>query len=117
MKIFSLYTCDDGNSHFGEIELDLCHVDGLEKLSNKYPVDGVTFNQVEPHETYGWPHATPRQYVITLSGEVDVEVSGGTIQRIVPGDVVLVNERHEGSGHKTTVVGKVPWVCAYIPCL
>jgi hypothetical protein len=117
MKIFSLYTGDDGNSHFGEIEIDLCHVDGIENLSSKYPVDGVTFNQVEPNETYGWHNEPKRQYVITLSGEVDVEVSGGNIQRIVPGDVVLVNERYEGSGHKTTVVGKVPWVCAYIPCL
>ena len=116
MKIHKLYTGDDSNSHFGEIEIDLCHLDGIENLSDKYQVDGVIFNQVAPQETYGWHNAPKRQYVITLSGEVDVEVSSGTIQRIVPGDVVLVDENHEGTGHKTTIVSEVPWICAYIPC-
>jgi mannose-6-phosphate isomerase-like protein (cupin superfamily) len=116
MKIHKLYTGDDGHSHFGKIEIDLCHIDGIENLSAKHQVDGVTFNQVAPKESYGWHNAPRRQYVITLAGEVDVEVNSGAIQRIAPGDVVLVDESSEGSGHNTTVVSEVAWVCAYIPC-
>ena len=47
-------------------------------------------------------------YVITLEGEMDVEIEGGRRQRQRPGDVRLADDT-TGSGHISRVIGDQPW--------
>ncbi|MCH8827218.1 MAG: hypothetical protein IIB16_09710, partial [Chloroflexi bacterium] len=54
-----------------------------------------------------------RQYVINLSGEVEIGLKDGRVHRFGPGHVTLA-EDVTGSGHTTRVVGDSPRVSATI---
>ncbi|MDA1175004.1 MAG: hypothetical protein O2826_10890, partial [Chloroflexi bacterium] len=53
------------------------------------------------------------QFVITLSGEVEIGLADGTVHRYGPGHVNLA-EDVTGKGHTTRVVGDVPRVRATV---
>ena len=105
-----LYTGDDGQSHFEELDLAM----GPVGSSPMQAATGVTFRRAEPGEFIDWHPAPRRQYVITLSGQGEIEVGDGTVRRFGPGDVMLAEDL-TGKGHLTRVVGNEPRVSAAIP--
>ena len=105
MKITRLYTGKDGHSHFGEIEVE------DEKLQAG---EGIVFRYAPPGHVQQWHPAPRRQYVITLSGEAEIEISGGTKRRFGPGDIMLADDT-TGSGHVTRVVGDQPRLYVAVP--
>jgi quercetin dioxygenase-like cupin family protein len=77
-------------------------------------VKGVTFRVAPPGYVLSWHCAPRRQYTITLSGAVEIEVGDGTIKQLGAGDVLLAEDL-TGQGHITRVVGEQPRFYLVVP--
>ena len=118
LKIPHLYTGPDGQSHWGEIEIAYNPVEawgsppdlGFTDFQN---AASVRFRLAPPGADTGWTRAPRRQYVITLSGEVEYEIGDGSRRRFGPGSIFLADDR-TGQGHVSRGVGDAPRLCAYV---
>lgn len=113
MKIVRLYTGEDGESHFEEIDVDWKPA-GAAETSPTQAATGIFFRRAPAGHVQEWHPAPRRQYVITLSGQAEIEISDGTVRRFGPGDLVLA-EDVTGRGHITRAVGNEPRVYVTIP--
>lgn len=113
MKIVRLYTGADNESHFEDVEVDLKTL-GRFEASELQPTHGIQFRRSSPSHRSDFHNVPKRQYVITLSGQVEIETGDGTIRRFGPGDVMLAEDT-TGHGHITRVVGDQPRHCVFIP--
>ncbi|MDE2930699.1 MAG: hypothetical protein OXQ27_07220 [Chloroflexota bacterium] len=113
MKIVRLYSGDDGESHFEDVEIEL-HPAGSGRYSQLFKGDGVIFREVEGDYSLEFHTAPKRQLVVNLTGHVDLEVGDGTVRRMGPGSILLA-EDHTGRGHKSNAVEGEPRTCLFIP--
>ena len=113
MKIVRLYTGEDGESHFEELDLPFEPVGGAQTTALQ-AATGIVFRRAPAGHVQDWHPAPRRQYVITLSGQGEIEIGDGTVRRFSPGDVVLA-EDVTGRGHITRVVGAQPRVYVTVP--
>ncbi|MGZ8479233.1 MAG: hypothetical protein ACXW6K_14420 [Candidatus Binatia bacterium] len=113
MKIVRLYTGADKESHFEDIELEM-NPQGVDLVTALQPAHGVMFRSAPPSHRSSYHCVPRRQYVITLSGQVEIETGDGTIRRFGPGDVMLADDT-TGRGHMTRVVGNQPRHYVFIP--
>ncbi len=110
MKYTRVYSDENGESHFEDIEIELLPVDFAPpapplNLSSFTPANRFCFANVAPG-WYGDWHPTPkRQIFIYISGTIEAEVSDGEIRRFGPGSVTLVEDT-TGKGHKSRVIGE-----------
>ena len=102
-----LYSGEDGHSHFEELDLPVGQ-------SLVQAAASITFLRSEPGDFVDWHTAPRRQYVITLSGQVEIGIGDGTVRRLGPGDVMLAEDL-TGQGHTTRAVGNEPRLSAVIP--
>lgn len=109
MGIFRLYTGDDGKSHLEEFDLS-----SHPELSTPKATQDIIFREWAPGHFIDWHPAPRRQYIISLSGFVEIGLEDGTTHRFVPGDARLVEDT-TGKGHTTLVPGGEPSVTAVIP--
>ena len=108
--ITRLYTGEDGESHFEELDMDLGDYPWGE-LKN---ATGIMFRHDEPGTFMDWHVAPRRQFIITLSGEVEIGLGDGTLRRFGAGQVMLADDL-TGRGHTTHAVSDVPRVSVAIP--
>jgi hypothetical protein len=97
MKIPRLYTGDDGESHWEDIEVALQGSGGI-TTSAVQPATGVMFIRLEGEHTIDWHTAPRRQYVIVLEGEVEYEIGDGSRRTFGPGGIFLADDL-TGRGH------------------
>ena len=109
MEITRLYTGDDGQTHIEYVSLE-----DRPDLSELHAASGIAFRTQPAGHFIDWHPAPRRQYVITLSGEMEIGLADGSIHRFGPGHVTLA-EDVTGKGHTTRVVGDHPRVTATIP--
>ncbi len=107
--ITRLFTGADGKSHIEEVDLDK-HPELKELMKS----DGIFFRSAQPGNVLDWHPAPRRQFVITLSGEVEIELEDGSKHRFGAGHVNLAEDL-TGKGHITRVVSSVPRVTAVRP--
>ena len=107
MTITRLYTGDDGESHFEEIDIPLEEAGNIGRLSQIEEVNGIIFRETGPDYHYDWHNAPRRQYIIMLDGAVDVEIGDGTVRRFSTGDVLLAEDT-TGRGHISRAVDNQP---------
>ena len=69
---------------------------------------------MEPGYFKDWHNAPRRQYVITLSGQVEHSIGDGIVRRLGPGDVLLVEDL-TGRGHTSRIVCSEPRIVTIIP--
>jgi hypothetical protein len=98
VKITRVYSGQDGESHFEEVEVD---------IGKLQPGDAIVFRHALPGDVNDWHVAPRRQYVINLSGYSEVEIGDGTKRRFGPGDIFLADDT-TGRGHISRVVGAQP---------
>ena len=108
MDITRLYSGDDGETHIEEMTLE-----SHPELAKLQAASGIVFRSAEPGNFLDWHPAPRRQFVITISGEVEIGLGDGTVHRYGPGHVNLAEDL-TGRGHTTRVVGGVPRVTAVI---
>ena len=108
--ILRLFTGDDGESHFEDLDMKAWPEEWSITLSGQ----PVNFKRREAGYFYDWHNESRRQYVITLAGELEAGVSDGTVMRFIAGDVLFAEDL-EGPGHTTRTIGSEPWIYVSIP--
>ena len=114
MKIVRIYTGSDGESHFEEIEMDFKPRSNATETTPAQAATDIFFRSAPPGYVQDWHPAPQRQFVITLSGEGEIEIGDGTVRRFGPGDILLADDL-TGRGHITRAVGSKPRIYASIP--
>ncbi len=109
MAFYHVYTGEDGQSHLEKLDLA-----SRPELTQGQAATSIIFREAPAGRFSDWHPAPRRQYLIQLSGEVEVVLGDGTSVRYVPGDVRLVADT-TGRGHTTRVVSEQPSITAVIP--
>ncbi len=105
MKYVRLYSDDQGESHFEDVEVPLTPVEFAPPAPPLFLSPFAPAQQsallVAPAGWFGDWHPVPhRQWFFFLTGELEVAVSDGERRRFPAGSVALV-EDVEGRGHAT----------------
>jgi hypothetical protein len=121
--ITRIYTGPDGLAHAEDIELNL----NARGVSEMFKATGAEFSVraptsgADPRNTRatdpsdpGWHTGPARQFVITLSGSSEVEVSGGVHVLAGPGHINLIEDT-TGKGHMTRNFGPEDRIALTIP--
>lgn len=113
MKVVRVYTGDDGQSHFEDVDIDLVSHGGLGRISDLWPGGGVQFREVEGDYALDFHNAPRRQLVVNLTGSVEIEVGDGSTRRLGPGEILLAEDT-EGQGHISRNVAGEPRSCLFV---
>ena len=121
--ITRIFTGQDGLAHAEDVELDLNArgaTDMLKATGAEFSVRPPTAG-ANPRNTAatdpgapGWHTGPARQFVITLSGHSEVEVSGGVHVVAGPGHINLIEDT-TGKGHITRNFGPEDRIALTIP--
>ena len=114
MKIHRLYADKNGESHFQDVEIEYAESTRAGRLSKRMPATGIIFREVQPDYDLDWHPAPRRQYVVTLSGEREIELEGGKKLRLGPGSILLAEDT-TGKGHILRHVGSQDVISLTIP--
>jgi hypothetical protein len=99
MGVYRLYTGADGESHIDELNLQ-----GHPELREIQTTSGIRLQEFAAKQFIDWHPAPRRQWVIILSGELEIGLGDGTFRRFGPGDARLVEDT-TGRGHTTRTLG------------
>ncbi len=97
MKVTRVFTGDDDKSHFEEVDIELTP-GAVGSLSDPQSVTNLIFRETGGDYDLDFHTAPRRQYVINLSGGVEIEVGDGS-KRIIPAGEILLAEDTTGQGH------------------
>jgi len=109
MAYTRVYSCADGSSHFQDESLPMApgvYVPGIPLVYSAatQTASAIRFSWVAAGYDSDWHPAPRRQFVMVLSGTVEVTVGDGEARRFGPGSVVL-DEDTDGQGHQTRAPG------------
>ena len=113
MQAVRLYSGDDGESHFEDIDLKF-EPDRRMETTSPEGAKTVAVRRVSPGALLDWHPAPRRQYLFTLSGAWDIECGGGEVRRFQAGDIMLADDL-TGRGHQSRVIGDEAHVFAVVP--
>jgi len=115
MKVTRIYTGDDGESHFEDVDIELRDGGMVGAISEPLAAKSVTFRETDRDYDYQWHNAPRRQFVIMLSGGgVEIEIGDGTKRRLYAGDVLLAEDT-TGRGHISRAIDAEPRVSILVP--
>jgi hypothetical protein len=109
MGTFRLYTGVDGESHIEPIDLAK-----TPEWGKGLPTTRISFREDPVGRYLDWHPAPRRQFVIILSGQLEIGLGDGSKHIFGAGDARLVEDT-TGRGHTTRVHGDQPCVTATIP--
>ena len=109
MGTFRLYTGPDGQSHVEAIDITR-----TPDWTKGIDTTQISFRESPVGNFIDWHPAPRRQFVIILSGQLEIGLGDGSTHVFGPGDARLV-EDVTGKGHTTRVKGAVPCMTATIP--
>ena len=104
MRCLHIYATEDGESHFGEVEIPttltpLFPNEAAFILSAQYPASRIRFVRVPAGvREAGWHTPPGRVLAVWLDGVVEFETSDREIRHVPAGHFVLVEDTH-GKGH------------------
>ena len=114
VKVTRLYTGDDKESHFEDIEVPFEEFSPGGSMSKRLPATGVVFRETGDDYDLDWHNAPRRQYILMLSGGgVEIEVGDGTKRRFQAGDVLLAEDT-SGRGHISRAIDAEPRVSIFV---
>lgn len=114
MNYFRIYAGPDGESHFEDIEIEMTPGGGQSEMSALIPTTGIIFRRSTADQYADFHHAPRRQFVITLSGEAEIEASDGEVRHIGPGTIMLAEDT-TGKGHITRGFGTADRISIFVP--
>ncbi len=106
MKITRIYAGDDGESHFEDLDVELKAGDFAGKISDAVSVRKVIFRETGSDYDLDFHTAPRRQYVVNLTGSVEIETGLGEKRLLGPGSILLAEDT-SGRGHKSCAVDGV----------
>lgn len=98
MNVTRLYTGDDNESHFEEVEIKLSDAGDIGRLSEKLKATGIIFRETGGDYDFDFHNAPQRQYIIMLDGEIEITTGLGDKRRFKSGDILLAEDT-TGRGH------------------
>ena len=107
--IVRLYSGDDGQSHFEDLNIPVGDVEHVALRSG----GEMEIRKYSEGRFGDWHTARRRHYVIVLSGSMELGIGDGTVRRLGPGDVLLADDM-TGQGHTSRLVGN-PYMSAHVP--
>jgi hypothetical protein len=106
MRIHNIYSDDDGETHFRDIDIEMSQVGPDGTTSKRLPATGVYFRTTPADWFFDWHPATRRQYVINLDAPNKITASDGETRIIGVGEIILIEDVH-GKGHLSQAVGQM----------
>ena len=110
MKIVRIYTGEDGQSHFEDLEIPQADIPlagrpngATDKRSDPIPVESVLIRDAQAGDEHAFHPAPCRQFVVALSGIGEIVCGDGTSRRFGPGDIMLADDL-TGQGHISRTV-------------
>lgn len=100
MKITKIFSDENGESHFEDLEISLINQGEIGFLSEDIQVKRLQFRTVSADYDYDFHCAPQKQYIVLLDGGVEIETSSGEIRKFRTGEILLVEDT-SGKGHKT----------------
>ena len=114
MKYTRIYADADGESHFEDVEVEMKSAPyNTGAISEMFAARGVMF-RVSPDYFVDWHNAPRRQFVVNVTGTLEVTVSDGTTRRFGPGTVLLAEDA-SGKGHISRSLGGQERLSLFIP--
>ena len=110
MRVPRIFTGDDGQSHWDEIDLNDDSIHGftagatwsLAERSRSQRAESAQFHRSPAHFQGKWHLVPQRQFNVFLSGETEVETADGIKRTFGAGDVLLLEDT-TGQGHRGRV--------------
>ena len=108
MGTYRMYTDGQGKARWEEVDLAKtpAWLEGLDTTK-------IRFSAREPGVLQDWHPAPQRQFVIILSGRLEIGFEDGSKKVFGPGDARLVEDTI-GKGHTTIALGNEPCVTSTI---
>ncbi len=103
-KYVRLHEDAEGISHFEDVEVDLTEGGAASMLSPTLPVSGMNFRRNSMAYDLDWHPAPRRQFIVNLTGGVEITASDGEVRVFGPGSIMLVEDT-TGKGHKSKATG------------
>jgi hypothetical protein len=98
MRYVRLYTADDGNAYFEDIDVPLKPRDAATELSDVFPVKAMVMRRNSSEYELDYHTAPRRQFIVNLTGTVEIAASGGETRQFGPGSIMLAEDT-TGKGH------------------
>jgi len=115
VKYTRIYADATGESHLQDVDQEMKPADHASTMSEMIVAKGVVFRETRSGEYFvDWHNAPRRQFVVNLSGEVEIEVSDGAIRRFGPGSILLAEDL-TGKGHISRGIGNSERRTLFIP--
>lgn len=108
-----LYTGPDGQTHAEEVEAKFT-TGAPNEVFKLMAIRGAELHRAAAGTVQDWHNAPRRQYVITISGQGEIEVAGGKKIRVGPGHIDLVEDT-TGKGHITRTIGNEDRITLTLP--
>jgi len=103
MKFTKLYTGADNKSYFEDIDAGVGTDEILGQYSKEYSAKHFMFRDTVAGAFFDWHTAPRKQYLVYLTGEVEVVASGGEKRLFKAGDVLLAADL-TGEGHTSRIL-------------
>lgn len=113
MQVVRIYTGSDNESHFEDIEVPLEAMGLAGSMSKPVAVSNLIFRVTAEDYNLDFHPAPRRQYVVNLTGGVEIETGSGEVRILGPGDILLAEDT-TGRGHKSRAVSEEPRRCLFI---
>ena len=118
-----LYASPDGETHFQDVPVSMTPVvytpdvpgTPLVDVAPAQSVAALTFSRLEAGFDADWHQAPRRQFVLVLSGGIELTVSDGERRSFGPGGVYFVDDVM-GKGHRTRTVGTGECLAVTVAC-
>ncbi|HUT39353.1 MAG TPA: cupin domain-containing protein [Methanoregula sp.] len=104
-----IYADAQGGSHFDTVTVEQSLASGAPPAAPFYvsgdrPASKYRFYSFQPGWIGDWHPCPSRQFLALLSGAVEMETTDGTVRRLGPGDLILLEDT-TGRGHVTKNIG------------
>ncbi len=114
VNVTRLYSGEDGESHFEDIEVPFEEFGLGGAMSPRLPATGVIFRETGDDYDFDWHNAPQRQYIMMLrGGGVEIEIGDGTKRRFKAGDILLAEDT-TGHGHISRAIDKEPRISVFV---
>ncbi len=113
MQVVRIFTGADNESHFEDLQVPLEAMGAAGAMSKPVAVSSVIFRETAEDYNLDFHPAPRRQYVVNLTGGVEIETGSGEIRVLGPGDILLAEDT-TGRGHKSRAVNDEPRRCLFI---
>ena len=81
MRIYRLYTGNDGQSHLEELKIPFAS-EGTGEQSPMHKAHGAVFSRVAPGTFSDWHNAPRRQFAVVLQGTMEIGLGDDPLHRI-----------------------------------